>query len=324
MRVGVAGTGYLGARHARKLAARREVGQLLLYDRDPDRAAALAEELAPRARAIPTLSAFLAACDAVVVAASTEAHAALSIAALDAGRPVLVEKPIAVTLEEADAMVAAARRAGRALMVGHIERFNPAVRKLSGKLAAPRFIEAHRLAALKPRSLDVDVVLDLMIHDIDLALHFMRALPARIEAAGSSVLTKREDIANARLVFPGGAVANLTASRVSLSPTRKIRFFMPERYVSIDCQVGRADVYWLEGEEAAAPAPGGPEITPDLMGRIRHEALEGDGEDALDAELSAFLAAARGEAPPVVSGEDGRAALAVALQVLARLRDRDA
>ena len=260
----------------------------------------------------------------MVVAASTEAHAELTIAALDAGRAVLVEKPIAVTLAEADAMLAAARRAGsRSWSVTS----NASTRPCGSSPAAFRRHASSRRTGwprLKPRSLDVDVVLDLMIHDIDLALHFMRALPARIEAAGSSVLTRREDIANARLVFPGGGVANLTASRVSLSPTRKIRFFMPERYVSIDCQVGRADVYWLEGDEAAAPLPGGPEITPDLMERIRHEALEGDGEDALDAELTAFLAATRGEAAPAVSGEDGRAALAVALQVLDRLRDRDA
>lgn len=326
MRVGVAGTGFLGARHARKLAARPGVSALALYDLNHAAAAALAEELGAPARALADPGEFHAACDAVVVAASTPAHARLTLAAIAAGCHVLVEKPIAATLAEADAMVAAARAAERVLMVGQIERFNPAVRRLEGRLAAPRFIEAHRLAALKPRSLDVDVVLDLMIHDIDLALHFMRELPTRIDAAGSSVLTRREDIANARLVFPSGGVANLTASRVSLSPTRKIRFFMPDQYVSVDCQVGRADVYRLEegaaAEVAAAlPAGGGPEITPDLMARIRHEALVGEGEDALDAELSAFLAAARGQAPCPVPGADGRAALAVALQVLERLRD---
>lgn len=321
MRVGVAGTGFLGARHARKLALRRQVTDLVLHDLDPAAAATLVAELGPPARVVDDRAAFFAACDAVVVAASTVAHAELSIAALGAGCHVLVEKPIAVTLEEADAMIAAAAAVDRVLMVGQIERFNPAVRRLEGRLGAPRFIEAHRLAALKPRSLDVDVVLDLMIHDIDLVLHFMHGLPARIDAAGSSVLTRREDIANARLLFPGGGVANLTASRVSLSPTRKIRFFMPDQYVSVDCQVGRADVYRLEGE--TPPEDGaGPEITLDLMGRIRHEALTGEGEDALDAELSAFLAAACGTAPCPVPGADGRAALAVALEVLERLRER--
>lgn len=321
MRVGVAGTGFLGARHARKLALRRQVTDLVLHDLDPAAAAKLVAELGPPARAVADREAFFASCDAVVVAASTVAHAELSIAAFGAGCHVLVEKPIAVTLGEADAMIAAAAAADRVLMVGQIERFNPAIRRLEGRLGAPRFIEAHRLAALKPRSLDVDVVLDLMIHDIDLALHFMRGLPARIDAAGSSVLTRREDIANARLQFPGGGVANLTASRVSLSPTRKIRFFMPDQYVSVDCQVGRADVYRLEGD--TPPEDGaGPEITLDLMERIRHEALTGEGEDALDAELSAFLAAARGAAPCPVPGADGRAALAVALEVLERLRER--
>ncbi len=308
MRLGVCGTGFLGSRHAAKLAARGD-GPLLLHDRDIARARALAGELS--AEAVESFDALRDRCDAVVVAASTDAHAALCVALLEAGCHVLVEKPIASTLAEADRMLAAARAAGRVLMVGHVERFNPALAGLPARLKGTRFIEGHRLAEFKPRSLDVDVVLDLMIHDIDIVLSVVGEFPFRIDAAGTPVLTGRVDIANARLQFPGGAVANLTASRVSLTRTRKIRFFMPEHYVSVDLAEKRAGVYGLRP---------GPEE--EFAARITHESVTGDGSDALEAEQAAFLAACRGEAPVVVPGEDGRAALAVALEIANRLAGR--
>ncbi|TPW15716.1 MAG: oxidoreductase domain-containing protein, partial [bacterium] len=252
MRIGLAGCGHLGSRHASKLAARADLGdgpsdarRLVLFDTSADRAATLAGQLG--VTAAPGFGELLDSTDAVVIAAPTVAHAALGIRALEAGRHVLVEKPIAVTLAEADALVSAARAASCILMVGHIERFNPAVRQLEGRLRTPRFIEGHRLAEYQPRSLDIDVILDLMIHDIDLVLHLVRELPSRIEAAGTPVLSGKIDIANARLSFPGGAVANLTASRVSLTRTRKIRFFMPETYVSIDLAARGAQFYRLAG-----------------------------------------------------------------------------
>lgn len=323
MIAGLAGCGYLGTRHAEKLAARTDLGRgpddpgrIVLYDVDPERAAALAARLG--VTAARDLESFLDGADAVVVAAPTTAHADLGEAALRRGRHVLVEKPITTTLAEADRLLAAARDSGAVLMAGHTERFNPAVRRLEGRLAAPRFIEGHRLAGYKPRSLDVDVILDLMIHDIDLALHFARELPSRVEAAGTPVLTGRVDIANARLSFPSGCVANLTASRVSLTSTRKIRFFMPESYVSIDLATRSAALYRLPGGAATPVADAA-----DFERRLEHELVEDDGSDALAAEQSAFFAAVRGEAPNPVPGEDGRAALAVALEVVRRLAERE-
>lgn len=323
MKIGLAGCGHLGSRHAEKLAARTDLGQgasdpdrLVIFDTNTARATSLAEQLGvTSARRYEEL---LETTDAVVIAAPTVAHAALGIQALQAGKHVLVEKPIAVTLAEADALVLAARAASRTLMVGHIERFNPAVRQLEGRLTAPRFIEGHRMAEFKPRSLDIDVILDLMIHDIDLVLHLVRELPSQIEAAGTPVLSGKIDIANARLSFPGGAVANLTASRVSLTRTRKIRFFMPETYVSIDLAARGAQFYRLKGgtEEPVADAEA-------FLARLSHESFVDDGQDQLEAEHSAFLAAARGEAVNPVPGEDGRAALAVAMEVIGRLAERE-
>jgi predicted dehydrogenase len=309
MKVGVLGCGYLGSRHARKLSLRTDLDPVLLFDPVEERARVLALEIGARPAA--SARALIDEVDAVIVAAPTASHAALSLEALAAGRHVLVEKPIAVTLEEADRMTAAATRAGRILAVGHSERFNPVVRGLEGRILQPRFIEAHRLAAFQPRSLDIDVILDLMIHDIDLVLHFTGELPSRIEAAGTAVLTPKIDIANARLAFPGGCVANLTASRVSLSRTRKIRFFMPETYVSVDLGEGRAERYTL------GPGDG---VSESFMDRIAHETVTGLPGDALEAEQDAFLNAARGAAPAVVPGAEGRQALAVAIEILARLR----
>jgi len=323
MRVGLAGCGHLGSRHAGKLAARTDLGKspgdanrLVLFDTDSPRASGLADQLG--VSAARNVRELLDAVDAVVIAAPTVAHAELSVTALAAGRHVLVEKPIAVTLAEADRMLAAARAASRQLMVGHIERFNPGVRRLEGRLFAPRFIEGHRLAEYKPRSLDIDVILDLMIHDIDLVLHLVRELPFRIEAAGTPVLTGKIDIANARLSFPSGAVANLTASRVSLTRTRKIRIFMPETYVSIDLATRGAQVYRLPGgaTEPVADAEA-------FLARLQHESILDDGQDQLDAEHTAFLKACLGEAPNPVPGEDGRAALAVAMEVIGRLAERE-
>lgn len=320
MIVGLAGCGYLGSRHALKLAARSDISRLLLFDRLPERAEALAARIG--ARVARELDGLLEESDAVVVATSTAAHHDVTTRAIAAGCHVLVEKPIATTLAEADGMVTAARRADRVLAVGQVERFNPAVRHLAGRLAAPRFIEGHRLAMFQPRSLDIDVVLDLMIHDIDLALRFTGELPSRIDAAGTAVLTGRVDIANARLAFPGGCVANLTASRVSLARTRKIRFFMPETYVSVDLAQGRAEIFTLR-RDRGAPAASAAGEPPDPMSCISHESVVGGGEDALEAEQGAFLRAARGEGARVVTGEEGRSALAVALEIASRLGERE-
>jgi predicted dehydrogenase len=281
IRAGVAGIGHLGSHHARVWSHLDGVGAVTGYDIDPaarERAAATF----PTLRVVDSFEDFLDACDAVSIAAPTPAHAELALRALRAGRDVLVEKPLASTTAEGDTILAAARESGRALFVGQIERFNPAVRAALPHLARPRFIEAHRLAPPVPRGIDVDVILDLMIHDLDLALLATGSRIEEIHAAGVPVLTDKIDIANARLVFASGCVANLTASRISREKVRKIRFFDRRSYLSIDCMNRSVEAYTL-----ADPAPGA--APDDWMRRIRPLALSVDDADPLESELRHFL-----------------------------------
>ena len=282
IRAGVAGIGHLGSHHARVWSQIEGVASVAGFDPDPaarERAAAAL----PALRAVDSYDDLLDRCDALSIAAPTPAHADLAIRALRAGKDVLVEKPLAVTPEEGETILAAARETGRALFVGQIERFNPAVRAALPHLASPRFIEAHRLAPPVPRGIDVDVVLDLMIHDLDLALLATRSHIEEIHAVGVPVLTDKIDIANARLVFASGCVANLTASRISREKVRKIRFFDRRSYLSIDCMNRSVEAYTL-----ADPAPGA--AADDWMRRIRPLAVTVDGADPLESELRHFLA----------------------------------
>lgn len=282
IRAGVAGVGHLGSHHARVWSRVAGVASVTAYDPDPAaRERALASH--PGLAFAESYEALVDRVDVLSIAAPTPAHALLALTALDAGRDVLVEKPMASTPEEAEAMLEAARRARRALLVGQIERFNPAVRAALPHLANPRFIEAHRLAPPVPRGIDVDVVLDLMIHDLDLALLATRSPIAELHAVGVPVLTDKVDIANARLVFASGCVANLTASRISREKVRKIRFFDRASYLSIDCMNRSVEAYTL-----APPAPGA--AADDWMRRIRPLAVAVDGTDPLESELSHFLA----------------------------------
>jgi predicted dehydrogenase len=221
---------------------------------------------------------------------------------LDAGVHVMLEKPLTTTLEQADDLIALAAARGVILQSGHLERFNPAVETLLARADAPLFIEAHRLSGFKNRATDVDVVLDLMIHDIDIVLKVIGEEPAEIRASGNPVLTPNVDIANARLEFPGGCTANLTASRVSLKDMRKIRLFAPGIYISADCATRENLIVTGKVEPGRPPA-----ILPEPMSH-------GPTDNLLE-ELKAFVAAVKGEAPVPVTGEEGRAALAVALQV---------
>jgi len=281
-RAGVAGVGHLGSHHARVWSRVPSISSVTAYDPDPSaRERALA--MLPGLAFADSYDALIDRVDVVSIAAPTPTHAELAMAALRAGRHVLVEKPMAATPEEAEAMLDAARRARRALLVGQIERFNPAVRAALPHLANPRFIEAHRLAPPVPRGIDVDVVLDLMIHDLDLALLATRSPIAELHAVGVPVLTDKVDIANARLVFASGCVANLTASRISREKVRKIRFFDRASYLSIDCMNRSVEAYTL-----APPAPGA--APDDWMRRIRPLAVAVDGTDPLESELSHFLA----------------------------------
>ena len=302
-RAAVVGVGHLGRHHARLLRGLADVELVGVVDADADRAAAVAAELGTRAASgVEELAADV---DGVTVAVPTAAHAEVALPLLRAGIPVLVEKPIAASVEEADALLAAAEGAGATLAVGHTERYNPAVTTAQELVSAPRFIEGHRLAAFARRSLDVDVVFDLMIHDLDVVLAIVGAEPASIEAVGVPVLTERVDIANARIRFPNGCLANLTASRISRDRVRKLRVFEPQSYVSLDYGAQRVEA-WRVTRNGGEPA-------------IEGGAVAVPRAEPLERELADFVQASRTGARPRVTGADGRRALAVAQRIAAAI-----
>lgn len=311
LRVGVVGVGSLGFHHARILRELPGVQMAGVYDASPARMATVATELDVRAHA--SYDDLLDAVDAAVVAVPTTNHAEVAMAALERGVHLLIEKPIAPTLEEADRIVTLAKERGVLVATGHVERFNAALRACEQYLDEPRFVESHRLAPFNPRGTDVAVVLDLMIHDIDLVLGLVGRGVKSVDAVGVPVLTPNTDIANARLVFENGVVANITASRVSFERMRKVRFFQRSGYISLDLAKGTGE--FLRLKKGAALPEG--DLNPlSLMNVVERVELQGDGREPLRAELEAWVAAVRGEGPLVVSGEDGRNALAVALQIM--------
>jgi predicted dehydrogenase len=295
--------GALGQHHARVYAGLPGVRLVGVHDAARSRA----EEVASRHGTVvfPEVGTLLEAVDAVSVAVPTVDHHRVALAALEAGKDVLVEKPIAATLDEADELIRAAERGGRILQVGHVERFNPAVGVLAGSGSRPRFIEVHRLASFSPRSLDIDVVLDLMIHDLDIVLWLDGSDPVQVDAVGVPVLTPRADIANARLRFASGLIANLTASRVSAEKVRKFRVFSPRTYVSLDLAARSAAVHRLVGTNDR------PEISV--------ERTSAGDEEPLVRQLTAFVSSVATRSAPLVSGADGRRALALAHTILARM-----
>jgi predicted dehydrogenase len=302
LRVGVFGTGAMGRNHVRLLSSLPGAELVGIYDPKPESAAAVAHDHG--ARIFPRLEDLAGEIEAAVVAAPTVAHADMGCALLAGGLHVLIEKPLAASLAEADRLLAAA--GDRVLAVGHVEFFNPAVQALLAVGTPPRFVEVQRLGVFSPRSLDVDVILDLMIHDLQI-LHALDPSPVEeVRATGIAVLSPRIDIANVRLQFASGGVANLTASRVSSERARKLRAFLPNRYYSLDYQAQEIKGYRLE--------EGGGErrILPDDLAVERAEPLK--------RELEAFLAACRGDKAPRVDGEQGRQALATALAVVEAIR----
>jgi predicted dehydrogenase len=307
VRVGVVVVGALGQHHARVYSQLPDAHLVGLHDLDGARAREVADRHGTRA--FGDVHELLAVTEALSVAVPTVDHCAVARALLKAGKHVLVEKPMAATLAEADELVALARGQGAVLQVGHVERFNPAVAVLSARLGPPRFIEVHRLAPFTPRSLDIDVVLDLMIHDLDIVLSLDRSELVQVDAVGVPVLTPRVDIANVRLRFQSGLIANLTASRVSTEKVRKFRVFLPHTYVSLDLAAREGRVHRLVSGEG-----GKPDITV--------ERTAGPDEEPLARQLASFVACVRSRSEPVVSGEDGRRALALAHTVLARIADQ--
>jgi predicted dehydrogenase len=298
--VGVAGVGHLGRHHARIYAAMPGVRLVAVADPDVERARAVAAEYRCEAYTDPTALAGLV--EAASIATPTVHHREVAEMLLRAGADVLVEKPIAATLEEADAMVGAAASAGRLLMVGHTERFNPAVIALARAVDAPRFLEIHRLAGFTARSTDVDVILDLMIHDLDVLLHLDGTEPVFVDAVGVEALTGKIDIANARVRLASGCVANLTASRISAEKVRKIRVFQSRTYLACDTVERSVERYHLEFGAAGAP-------------QIRRDRLPVEDGEPLAIELAAFVDSVRTRAAPPVDGLQGRRALALAFQI---------
>jgi predicted dehydrogenase len=298
LKVGVFGTGAMGRNHVRLLSSLPGAELVGVYDPNPQAAEAAAREHG--ARAFSRLEELAGEIEAAVVAAPTVAHAAMGCELLARGLHVLIEKPLAASLEEADRLLAAAD--GRVLAVGHVEFFNPAVQALLTVGSTPRFVEVQRLGVFSPRSLDVDVVLDLMIHDLQI-LHALDPSPvAEIRATGIAVLSSRIDIANVRVELASGAVANLTASRVSSERARKLRVFLPNRYYSLDYHAQEIKGYRLEEEG--------------VQKRILPDDLAVEHAEPLRRELEAFLAACRGEDAPRVDGAQGRRALETALAVV--------
>lgn len=305
LRLGVVGAGVFGRYHALKAAADARSSFVGCFDPDQDRARAVAAEAG--GGAFTDLGALIAASEAIIVASPTRSHAAAAIAALEAGRPVLVEKPIAATLAEADAMTEAAAARGLVLQIGHLERFSAVRAAIAKVIERPLFIEAVRIAPFRPRGTDVSVMLDLMIHDIDLALSLCPADLLQIDATGAPVIgAVEEDIGNARLRFADGCVASITASRISMKTERRMRIFARDRYLSADFQHRKLFVVRRTGNGATDFA-------------MQEEAWE--DHDALAAEQAAFVASVLDQAPVVVDAAAGRRALDAALRIAASMAE---
>lgn len=314
IRVGVVGAGALGYHHTRILRDVRGAKLVGFHDSNAERASTVASELGVEAFA--SLEALLDDVQAVTVAVPTPAHFAVAAPALERGLHVLVEKPIAATLDEADALLAIAKRTGAVLQTGHIERFNRAVRGALPYVESPRFIESDRLAPFNPRGSDVAVVLDLMIHDIDLVRTFVGGGVSSVSAVGVPVLTPFVDIANARLTFDSGAVANITASRVSRERMRKLRIFQQSGYLSLDLASGTGEIYRLRQDVDLAALVRDARGAQAIESYVERIAIDAPDGEPLRLELEAFVRAVAGDGPPPVTGDDGREALAVALTIV--------
>ena len=305
LRAAVIGVGHLGRHHARILSALEGVQLVAVVDTNSERAATAAATTGA-----PALADFRdvldGRVDAVSIAVPTELHRDIALPFLERGIAVLVEKPIARSLSEADELVSAAQRSGAVLAVGQTERYNPAVAAVLPLVTSPRFIEVHRLGAFPDRSLDIDVVFDLMIHDLDIILALVRSDVQSIEAVGVPVLTSKYDIANARLRFVSGCIANVTASRISKERVRKIRFFQPDAYISIDYAAQEVEGWRLVRNDGGKPS-------------IQGGSLPVERDEPLRREIADFIRAVRSKTSPLVDGVAGRRALELATRVAEKM-----
>jgi len=302
MKVAVVGVGHLGRHHARLYAEMPGTELVGVVNILPDRVAEIAQ--AHRTRALTDYRELIGKVDAVSLAVPTTEHARVGVELLQNGIDLLVEKPLASNLDEARQLIDTAARHGRILQTGHVERFNPVVTAAIEAATEPQFFEIHRLAAFSPRSLDIDVVLDLMIHDLDIVLHLVQSPVSEVRAVGIPILSRKADIANARVEFQNGCVANLTASRVSYEKTRKLRFFQPHDYISVDYASQTGIMVSLR------------------MGRVIERKLEPPGGEPLKIELDSFMNCVRTRSAPVVSGEDGLRALELAIRINEAIAER--
>ena len=310
-RVGVVGAGSLGFHHIRILRDLPGIRFTGFVEKRPERSAEVAKELGVESHG--SLEDLLAVSDAVIIVVPTSSHYSVASAAIGQGKHVFIEKPITTTLEEADALLELAGKKGVMIQIGHIERFNRAVRAALPYVKKPRFIDSERLAPFSPRGSDVAVVLDLMIHDIDLLLTLVGSGAKAISAVGVPVLTPMLDIANARVTFTSGAVANITSSRISRERKRKIRIFQQSGYLSLDLGAGTGEFFRLRSDIDPLTVRAAPADITAFVDRIKLEAPEGE---PLKLELESFITALKAEGPVVVSGEEGRLALGVALQIV--------
>src|SRR5262245_24005703 len=326
IRLGVVGTGSMGKNHARIFGGMPGAKFAAVLDANAATASAMAAQYGRRA--VAKLDEFIASVDAATVATPTSTHFEIAKALLERGKHVLVEKPFTETPEQARELCDIAHSRGLVLQVGHIERFNPVMSALESRLSAPRFIEATRLSPYPGRSLDVGVVLDVMIHDLEIILHLVRSPWAQVDAVGVPILSKREDIANVRIRFENGCVANITASRISQDKVRKIRVFQPDAYLSLDYQ--RQEGYLMrlaaEGEKESTligklfgAASGGTIVTEFAGKRIVREPVPIEKDEPLKRELVSFVDCARAGAQPKVSGREATAALELALEITRKI-----
>lgn len=320
LRVGVVGAGYLGTIHTRLLSQNSDVTWSRIFDVDTEKAQSVAEQFG--GLAAQSAKQVIDESDALLVVSATSSHYAVAKQALEAGKHVFLEKPITTTVSEGSELVALARAKKLKLQVGHVERFNRAFRALGKEYPHPKFIEAHRLAQFKPRGTDVAVVLDLMIHDLDLILKLMGEFPTHVEASGVAVISEAADIANARLTFPSGGVANVTASRISANPMRKLRMFSEDSYISLDFAKGDVQQFRLAHADEVSE-PGTLMLGEIDKGAVKRKILMGaptapEG-NAIDMEQRTFFDAIRNDTETYVTGEDGLNALRVAVQILDKI-----
>ncbi|BBO81389.1 UDP-N-acetylglucosamine 3-dehydrogenase [Desulfosarcina ovata subsp. sediminis] len=308
LRIGVVGVGYLGKFHAQKYHHMPDVDLVGVADTDKIQGRKVADD--NRTTFYPDHQSLFGKVDAVSIAAPTPAHFSIARDFLNQGVDVLIEKPITSLIEDADELIRMARDKNLIIQVGHLERFNPAVVALEGRIIQPRFIESHRLSIFQGRCTDVSVVLDLMIHDIDLILSLVKSEVKAVNAAGISVISGNIDIANARLEFVNGAVANVTASRISAKNERKFRLFQKEAYISIDFANHQITYVHPDPGQSNGIIPG-----------MAIEAMNFDQGDALDDELKAFVQAVRSRHQPPVTGQMGRDALNIALSIMNQIQE---